>query len=158
MARKLRIPEVGPGNVLRRFDTEETAALVEQWLAAFGTNRHGVNAGAYLWHIFSAERFPSSSGDAALAMYAAQVADEYIVLSNDRKQSFTTDLRPELCALSDWYAFPASLAWTMCFTHEDGWLGPYFAMHADYAARNQANIAKLRKAREIEEAKRKGWI
>lgn len=158
MSKRSSAPEVGPGRVLRAFDVEATAGLVEQWLAVFGADRHGVNAKDYLWHIFSAERYPSLSGDAALAMYGTQTEAEYIVLSNDRKHAFSTDVRPDSCSLSDWYVFPPDLAWTMCFTHEDGWLGPYFAMHSGYAARKEADIAKLRKAREIEEARRKGWI
>ena len=28
---------------------------------------------------------------------------------------------------ADAYVFPPDLAWTMVFTHEDGWLGPYFS-------------------------------
>ena len=61
----------------------------------------------------------------------------------------------------DYCVFPANLAWTMAFTHEDGWLGPYFARHPDYealtrqAARQQ--LAAARKAQQLEWAKKMGY-
>jgi hypothetical protein len=49
------------------------------------------------------------------------------------------------------------MAWTMAFTHEDGWLGPYFARHASYQNLNAENLAMIRKAKKAEEARLKGW-
>lgn len=149
--------QVQPGSVLRRYSEEEAAGLLAQWLEAFGTSRRGVNTKAYLWHIFSADRYPSASGAEALAQYRQQAAPEYIVLSNDRKLAFATDSLPEKCSLSDYYVFPSNLAWTMAFTHEDGWLGPYFARHGNFAKLIEANLAKLQKTREAEAARLKGW-
>jgi hypothetical protein len=45
----------------------------------------------------------------------------------------------------------------MAFTHEDGWLGPYFALHNDFAKLNEANLANLQKISEAKAAKLKGW-
>jgi hypothetical protein len=45
----------------------------------------------------------------------------------------------------------------MAFTHEAGWLGPYFAKHEQYATLNSDNQAKIRKAKEAELANLKGW-
>jgi hypothetical protein len=45
----------------------------------------------------------------------------------------------------------------MAFTHEDGWLGPYFARHASYQGLNAENLAKILKAKKAEEARLKGW-
>lgn len=126
-------------------------------MEAFGENRHGVNTKAYLWHIFSAGRYPSASGSAALAQYKLLEAPEFIVLSNDRKLAFKTNLLPMQSSLSDYYVFPSNFAWTMAFTHEDGWLGPYLALHKDFSKLNEANVARLRKAREAEAARLKGW-
>ena len=65
--------------------------------------------------------------------------------------------RPTNCYLSDWYVFPENFAWTMAFTHEDGWLGPYFARHERFSELNRENEMKMRKAREAEAARLKGW-
>lgn len=131
--------------------------LAEQWLQAFGANRRGVNSKAFLWHIFSGGRYPCLSGDEAIAEYELQVATEYVVLANDRKSAFVTDVRPKGSSLSDYYVFPPNMAWTMAFTHEDGWLGPYFARHVDFGALNASNLQGVRKLREAEIAREKGW-
>ena len=150
-------PLVAPGNVIRQFSEEEAGRLADEWLAVFGKNRHGVNAKAYLWHVFSGSRYPSIAGAAAVEQYRQQTCVEFIVLSNDRDLAFLTELMPESSSLSDYYVFPPNLAWTMAFTHEDGWLGPYFARHPNYQQLNEANQAKLKKAREMEAAQRRGW-
>ncbi|KQU67164.1 MULTISPECIES: DUF4275 family protein [unclassified Rhizobacter] len=156
--RRLHEPLVTPGRVTSTFTKPEVAALVAQWLEVFGLDRFGVNARAYLWHVFSNERYPSVSGEAAQAAYDQQQAPGYIVLSNDRDLAFTTDQRPARAMLRDYQVFPPNLAWTMSFTHEDGWLGPYFAKHPQYDKLNAANLAKLQKAHDIEAARRKGWM
>lgn len=62
----------------------------------------------------------------------------------------------------DYCVFPANLAWTMAFTHEDGWLGPYFAKHPDYskliAQEAELHSIRQRKNREIKRAKQNGWL
>jgi hypothetical protein len=145
MTRKT-LPLIEPGNVVREFTSTEVATLVAQWLDAFGANRDGVNAKAYLWHIFSGARYPSK-----------QIGAEFVVLSNDRKMAFVTDALPQSSSLVDYYVFPANLAWTMAFTHEEGWLGPYFARHRDFDVLNEVNARKLRKLQLSEEARLKGW-
>jgi hypothetical protein len=142
---------------LRNFTQDEITALVTQWLEAFGADRHGVNAKAYLWHIFSGSRYPNLSGAEAMTEYEKQVAVEYVVLSNDRKTAFATETLPQSSSLTDYYVFPANLAWTMAITHEDGWLGPYFARHRNFAALNEFNLEKVRKLRQAEAARQKGW-
>jgi hypothetical protein len=147
----------GPGTVSRQFSAGEALQVVESWLGAFGRNRAGIDADAFLWHIFSAGRYPSEGGLAARASYEQQVAHEYVVLSNDRQVVFTTNQRPETCSLTDYYVFPPNLAWTMAFTHEDGWLGPYFARHRNFEALDRENAARVRKEREAQAAQLRGW-
>jgi len=156
MTRKT-LPLIEPGKVLREFTSTEVATLVAQWLDVFGANRDGVNAKAYLWHIFSGARYPALSGEAAREEYVKQIGAEFVVLSNDRKTAFVTDALPQNSSLVDYYVFPANLAWTMAFTHEEGWLGPYFARHRDFDVLNEVNARKLRKLRQSEEARLKGW-
>ncbi len=157
MAREtLQLPQ--PEDVLY-FSQDEVAALVKQWIDVFAISKVGVNTKAYLWHIFSSSRYPSLSGNEAIMEYEKQVASEYIVLSNDRKSAFATKNKPlsSFVFYSDYYVFPANFAWTMAFTHEDGWLGPYFARHVDYVKLNQFNIEKIHKLQQIEQARLKGW-
>lgn len=156
MSRKPR-PLIQPGNVLRQFSQHETNALVDAWLEAFGADRHGANAKAYLWHIFSGARYPSLSGAEAISVYEQQIAPEYVVLANDRKLAFTTDVLPQESSLMDFYVFPPNLAWTMAFTHEAGWLGPYFARHSKFTKLNEANLERVRKIHEAQAARQKGW-
>jgi hypothetical protein len=112
---------------------------------------------AFMWHIFSYGSFPCVAKEAALDAYADCASSEYVVLSNERHEAIITDQKPSLCSWSDYYVFPRNLAWTMAFTHEDGWLGPYFARHPDFAKLNEENMRKIRKAEEAAEAKRKGY-
>jgi hypothetical protein len=143
--------------VSRNYTLDEAAGLAARWLQAFGARRQGVNTRAYLWHVFSANRYPSIAGDQALLRYASLESPEYIVLSNDRQSAWATQRRPLKAGLSDWLVFPPNLAWTVAFTHEDGWLGPYLALHQDFAKLDADNLAQLRKAREAAAAKARGW-
>ena len=45
----------------------------------------------------------------------------------------------------------------MAFTHENGWLGPYFAKHPDYTQLEVENEKYREKLEQIAEAKRRGW-
>lgn len=148
---------IAPGGVLRKFSESEASQLAEAWLKVFGKKRRGINTKDYLWHVFSTASFPSISGVEAMEEYKKQTGLEFVVLSNDRKQAFVTDRFPDASPYSDFYVFPQNLAWTMAFTHEDGWLGPYFARHPDFATLDGENQAKLKKHREAELARQKGW-
>ena len=138
---------VEPGQILHHFSQTETANLTTQWLSVFGTKRQGVNSKAYLWHIFSAARYPCVAGPAAVQEYQQQLAQEYVVLANDGKTAFSTNLLPSKADFADYYVFPKNLAWTMAFTHEDGQLGPYFAKHMNFVGLNNDNLARLKKLR-----------
>lgn len=147
---------VAPGGVLRRFAPDEARALAQQWVDTFsGTGAPATKR--YLWHVFSGEACPSVSLKDAEAEYARHEAPSYIVLSNRRDAALETDVRPLVCDTSDWLVFPPNMAWTMAFTHEDGWLGPYFAKHDDYATLHPANLDRIRKLQEIASARARGW-
>jgi hypothetical protein len=116
----------------------------------------------YLWHTFSSENYPAVSGDEAEECYAAQSVDEVVVLSNDRDSALLTNALPTWCSQMDYCVFPLDLSWTMAFTHEAGWLGPYFAKHPDHNLlldqANRQRQAKARKSQGLERAKKNGWI
>jgi hypothetical protein len=157
MAKSSRKLEIVPGKILKLYSKSEAAQLAEQWLEVFGANSQGVHTKSYMWHVFSFETYPCVSGTAAVEKYNEQVATEFIVLSNDRKQAASTDALPQGLSLSDCYVFPENLAWTMAFTHEDGWLGPYFAYHPRYRTLHELTLARIKKQREAENARLKGW-
>jgi len=133
------------------------AGWCQRWLAVFGRDRHGVNAKAFLWHIFSGARYPSVAGEEARAEYERHAAARYVLLSNDRQSVFLLDRKPVNWPERDYNVFPENLAWNMAFTHEEGWLGPYFAKHADYAQLEAANQQGLEKRRQAEVARARGW-
>lgn len=112
----------------------------------------------YLWHTFSHGAYPSVSGDEAERCYAEQDAPEFVVLHNDRRTALLTDAPPRWLSRLDVYVFPPDLAWTMAFTHEDGWLGPYFALHPDHAALTQHRMAAAHKQQAKAHAQRNGWM
>jgi len=143
---------------LHQYTSNEIASLVQQWLDVFGKDRQGANTKAFLWHIFSYERYPALKGDQAVLEYRQEVCCEFVVLSNDRDEAYLSDVRPDDRPFSDFYVFPPNLAWTMAFTHEEGWLGPYFARHPRYKDLNTVNVAKVKKQQEKEHAKSRGWL
>jgi hypothetical protein len=148
---------IRPGAVIRQYAEAEAQALATEWLAVFGANAHTVNTNAFLWHVFSADCYSSISGAAAIDAYQQQSGVAFVVLSNDRTVAFVTDKLPESSSLSDYYVFPPNMAWTMCFTHEDGWLGPYFARHPKWEQLDQINQSTLQKSHEKAAARRKGY-
>ena len=154
--------EVGQARILRRFTEQETRQILGEWKDVYARNAEGAKIEAFLWHTFSSGAFPSVCQREAELRYAEQVASEIVVLSNDRVSALLTDSLPTQCSESDYLVFPKNLAWSRAFTHEDGWLGPYFAKHARYDALVAENIRRgrdmHRKAREAERAHREGWL
>ena len=154
--------DINPGRILRVYSEKDSRNFEKRWIEAFCKDKQGANLKAYKWHIFSFEKYPAVSGEAAKEAYVQHQAPEYIVLSNEDEPALATDRRPDTCNLSDYYVFPPNLAWTMAFTHEDGWLGPYFAKHRNYQKLNTENERILQQAAqkqaEIANAKKNGWM
>jgi hypothetical protein len=153
--------DVGPGRILRRFTAQETRQLVDAWIDSYARNAREANIRAYLWHAFSSGAYPSVCREEAMRCYAEHTASELLVVSNDRRSAVLTDALPTRCNVPDYLVFPPSLSWTMAFTHEDGWLGPYFAKHADHEALvlNDSRRSRALQGRrqELERARREGW-
>ena len=154
--------DIEPGRILRVFSQVESKAIQRRWMEVYGKNWRGLNTGAFMWHLFSGGGYPAQERQDAQRAYDEHQADQYVVLSNDGLSALLTDLRPTNLTWKDVYVFPKNLAWTMAFTHEVGWLGPYFAKHRNYAALDRANALLSRKAErrlaQIRVAKAKGWM
>lgn len=148
---------LSPGVVLRILDEEEATRVIQDWLGVFARKRSGCRIKDYKWHLFSGGFYNAEEGGDAEAAYHSHVAENYLVIDNDESVVFLTDQRPEKVDLSDFYVCPRNMAWTMAFTHEDGWLGPYFARHPQYQQLEQENLAYLEKVKQIEHAKKMGW-
>lgn len=89
------------------------------------------------WHVFSFDTFPHLTGEAALAEYRKQAPAEFFVWLEHRDSPCFRCRGGTLPDFSagrvDIHIFPADLAWTMAFTHEESLgLGPYFS-RADWA-------------------------
>jgi hypothetical protein len=154
--------DLGSTEPVKLLTADEANIRAIEWLNIFGKDKQRINAKAFMWHVFSSERYASVSGAAAMEAYSQHVSPHYVVLSNDREFGFVSDSRFQANNISDYYVFPENFAWTMAFTHEDGWLGPYFAKHPDYDDLNRNNVDSVerfaRKRIEMERAKEKGWI
>lgn len=154
--------ELESGNVLKVFNNKETFAIHKKWINTFAKDRDGVSLGQYKWHIFCADRYKNIEGSRANDEYESHIAERYIVISDGKDNAFMVDEKPMNLIYQDVYVFPENFAWTMAFTHEEGWLGPYFAKHKNYAKLNEENIkhlkAKQEKLKQIEIAKQNGWM
>lgn len=151
-----------PESILQTYSNAESLEWAERWRAVYASGERASGLARYLWHTFSSGAYHSVSGEDAEQQYFGHRYSDVIVLSNDRKTAFRVASLPVSDRVIDFYVFPPDLAWTMAFTHEDGWLGPYFAKHPDYEVMvekaKQQRQATDRKARELERAKQQGWI
>jgi hypothetical protein len=87
----------------------------------------------YRWHAYSYGFEAALTGDAALAAYAVCAARDLLVYFEDEDLFDCFGVAsPDFSSFGDdLYVFPADLAWTMVFTHEQCiGLGPYFARPA----------------------------
>lgn len=154
--------KVSPGAVLHTCDALETRQWVEKWMAVFVGEVLVPGLRQYLWHTFSYGNYPAITGAEADRLYATHQSREVLVLSSDQRFALLTNSLPTWCSRADYCVFPPDLAWTMAFTHEAGWLGPYFAKHPNYEAKMEKARQQLlvadRKALELERAKQQGWI
>ena len=109
-------------------------AIEDQWLRQFSQPLKRATghykSGKFKWHTFSGGYYPSVSGDEAIDLYLAQRPSEFIIFDENPSYLFTCEgsAYPDLSDLgSDLYVCHISFKWTMAFTHEQPWLGPYFA-------------------------------
>ena len=153
----MKIIETIPASLIKVFDETESMIIKQLWMSAFCKNKQGINTKEFLWHIFSSGRYPSIAGNKARLEYSKHFAARYFVMPNNNGPVISVQLLPESANYSDYYVSPSNLAWTMAFTHEEGWLGPYFALHTEYQNLNKVNELHKQKLTEIEEAKKNGW-
>lgn len=126
---------------------ETSEKLIEQWLSTFSKNvtrkqKRDCRMDQYPWHLFSFNVVPSLLGEAALKKYASKKDEEFYVIDLVGGDGIRclSDLKPDFGpARSEIYVFPEDLSWTMVFTHEYGWFGPYYC---DRNMLREAQVAK----------------
>jgi hypothetical protein len=113
---------------------EETLGLRDSWRRIYARplkRAHGVwHRGRYDWHVFSFKDTYALEGKAASTAYLGQRCSELIVLPNGDAECAArvrAASPPRLDGEQDVYVSPPDFSWTMVFTHEDGWCGPYFS-------------------------------
>jgi hypothetical protein len=142
-------------------DNDAIQTIENDWISNFCNiskrDKEDIHLEQYKWHTFSYEKYPSLSGKEALDQYYSHKALSYIVLPEFQMYSdevaFITNTIPDYGRLditTDFYVFPKNMAWTMAFTHEQDWLGPYFAKNTNYEKLNNKNNQALN-------AKLQGW-
>ena len=87
--------------------------------------------GGYDWHSFSFEHTKSVDLEAAKEHYRERRDTRLILLpdghGSGRAEGLIVEGPPPDLGRTDYLVFPPNLDWTMAFTHEDGWLGPYYS-------------------------------
>ncbi len=159
LAEKLNI---SPELIIKECNQDESNEYKLKWKKSFCQNKQGANIKSYLWHIFSAHKYHSVCKKEARNEYQAHKASEYVIMSNEHELAIISSKKPENTGYKDFYVFPINLAWTMAFTHEDDFLGPFFAKNKHYdvldSANNRQYELEKKKKLEIETARQKGWL
>lgn len=129
--------KVRPGVThLERLSEEEATALWRRWRETFAqpvkaATGEWVHLG-YHWHAFSYGFTHAMALDAAKAAYRARWEGRPVELVLLPLEDETLAYRcqadsPLELPREECNVCPPDFAWTMAFTHEDGWLGPYFS-------------------------------
>ena len=113
----------------RRYD------LLQAWRHIYAAKLHAATGKwtwlGYDWHVFSYHHAPAYARERALRTYDSLTSpNRTIVCPQDSRLpavEIVGDRLPDFRHYNqDTYVWPDGLDWTMAFTHEDSWLGPYF--------------------------------
>ncbi len=124
---------------------------MQKWEKAFcpfsRSEKRNIRFDKFKWHVFSSGLYESSCENQAIEDLKSHYSSEYYVIPEfsiwRNEVAFILNALPEskLIGLKkDFYIFPKNLAWTVAFTHEDDYCGPYFAKHKDYLELNKKNL------------------
>jgi hypothetical protein len=132
----------------------EARGLAKRWRSTFARNtkaKTGVETyRGFDWHTFSYKYADCRSGQEAVDLYREAATERrHYILSFDEKPggAIVQDLGGlDLGVLYlDLYVFPASLEWTMVFTHEYPEIGPFFARAEWQVVESQRGRKRRRK-------------
>ena len=116
--------------------TRRRYELLQEWRHVYACWLH-ITTGkwtyrSYDWHVFSYKHAPAVARDKAVFTYTSlSPPPRFIICPHDERLpalEILDGLLPDFHNSGlDIYVWPDSLDWTMAFTHEDGWFGPYFS-------------------------------
>lgn len=116
----------------------ERWALMQRWREVYAARLHATTGkwkkDGFEWHVFSFGYARSIAEAKAVVEYRAQSPSKFVVMPEDRRDLTLPAYRviggalPEFGGTHfDVLVSPESLTWTMAFTHEEGYCGPYFS-------------------------------
>ena len=150
-----------PDSVIEELSLEAADEIMTEWEAVYCQlsvkEKEKISFNNFKWHVFSNDAYKSINGEKAIKAYNTHVSRKFYVIPEfnawPKETAFICNRLPpsELATeLKDFYVFPKNLAWSMAFTHEHNWLGPYFAKSKTYDTLNKKNIESIK-------AKVSGW-
>lgn len=122
-------------DIVEVLDARTAGATQQRWRETYARQlkaTHGVwCVDDFDWHVFAREMATCVAEGVAEEAWRDVPDGEVIVVSSWTKaapEGWILAHKPDMSGLNlDLTVFPGSLEWTMAFTHEIGWLGPYFA-------------------------------
>jgi len=122
----------------------DSLSVFQSWKAIYCPSLNFKLEGGYAWEKIGG----IAALDKALEVYNQNSSIYYYVLSEPKKSHIEVALTKEKPRYVDkfrydFYVFPKNFAWCMCFTHEDGWLGPIFAKHPLYEKLQKKNVEAI---------------
>jgi hypothetical protein len=110
--------------------------LLQEWRHVYAAGLHAATGKwtwlGFDWHVFSYNHARALAQAKAWFAYATvSPPARYFVCPHDEALPAFEIVEASLPDFRnsglDIYVWPEGLTWTMAFTHEDGWLGPYFS-------------------------------
>ncbi len=160
MAKRLSLEQTLSSLTLDRLGKGDFYSIEKSWLKYFcgeHKSKHGKYfTGGFRWNALGESKTPFLEEDQAVEAYKNEIAIEYYVFPESGEGDFVLVLKekPPVSMLEeyrDFYVFPKNMAWTMAFTHEYGWIGPYFVKNENYIELNKKNIQAVN-------ARKRGWV
>jgi hypothetical protein len=111
-------------------------ALMQEWRQVYAARLHAATGKwtrlGFEWHVFSYGHARALKGHQSWFAYSALSPPSPLIIcpQDDRLPAFEVadGLLPDFRDSGlDLYVWADVLEWTMAFTHEEGWLGPYFS-------------------------------
>ena len=142
----------GQAHLLTRKHRHE---LNQKWREVYAVGLHAATNSwihlGYDWHVFSYNYARALAREEARTAYSqVPTSDRTIVCPREERlpaYEIIGGQPPNFCYQGqDILIWPIGFAWTMAFTHEDDWFGPYFSRRewVDPFAPNQSPLQTLR--------------
>jgi len=128
---------------------DEAIRIAHAWLSAFCPQKNSFKGirrfKTYMWDIIDCDL----ENEEAVKEYEKYESPRYVIMEDcfgqDEKEVYIVEQKPlNNVKLQDFHVFPKNLAWSMAFTHEDGWIGPKFTKNKDFEKLNRKNANAIK--------------